>query len=75
MAYKVIKPFKDAQDNMYMYHVGDKYPHDNMEVSDERIKELASKNNKRGMALIEAEKEEVKEEAKKPRKRSKKDAE
>ena len=66
MAYKVVKTFKDAQDDNFMYHVGDKYPHDGMEVTPERIEELASKENRRGEPLIE----EVK-----PRKRSKKDAE
>lgn len=66
MAYKVIKAFKDAQDNLFMYHAGDKYPRKGMEVSDERIAELASENNRRGTPLIK----EVQ-----SRKRSKKDAE
>lgn len=66
MAYKVIKAFKDAQDDLYLYHVGDKFPHDGAEVSEERIEELASDKNRRGVPLIQ----EVK-----PRKRSKKDAE
>ena len=65
MAYKVIKTFKDAQDG-YMYHVGDKFPHSGAEASEERIEELASDKNRRGMPLIV----EIK-----PRKRSKKDAE
>lgn len=66
MAYKVIKAFKDAQDNCYMYHVGDKFPHSGAEASEERIEELASDKNRRGEPLIV----EIK-----PRKRSKKDAE
>ena len=66
MAYKVIKTFKDAQDNLFMYHAGDKYPRKDMEVSAERIEELSSDKNRRGMPLIQ----EIK-----PRKRSKKDAE
>ena len=64
--FKVIKTFKDAQDNDYLYHRGDTFPHDDKEVSEERIEELASNKNRRGMALIE----EVK-----PKKRNKKDAE
>ena len=66
MAYKVIKTFKDAQDNLFTYHTGDKYPRVGVEVSDERIEELSSDKNRRGEPLIK----EIK-----PRKRSKKDAE
>ena len=66
MAYKVIRAFKDAQDDSYMYHVGDKFPHSGTEVNEERIAELASDKNRRGEPLIK----EIK-----PRKRSKKDAE
>ena len=66
MAYKVVKTFKDAQDNLDTYHVGDKYPHKGVEASEERIAELASDKNRRGEPLIV----EIK-----PRKRSKKDAE
>ena len=75
--FKVIKTFKDAQDN-HLYHVGDEFPHNGAIVDEKRIKELASKKNRRGMALIEEIKEEaetVKEEPKQPRKRGKKNAE
>lgn len=50
--YKVIKMFTDLQDNNYKYEVGDNYPRKDLEVTDERIKELSSKNNKRGVPLI-----------------------
>ena len=88
MEYRVIKYFTDLQDNNYHYHVGDTFPHDGFEVSQERIDELSSEKNKRGVKLIEAVegiedimpkpvepiKEEVKEETKKPvRKSSKKE--
>jgi len=51
--YKVIEFFTDLQDNNHPYEVGDAYPRKGLSVSDERIKELSSPKNKRGMALIE----------------------
>ena len=59
--YKVIKKFHDLQDatktkNGMTYHeydVGDEFPRKGHEVSDERIKELAGKENKQGVPLIE----------------------
>lgn len=50
--YKVIKMFTDLQDDNYKYEVGDIYPRKDLEVTDERIKELSSKNNKQGVPLI-----------------------
>lgn len=65
--YKVIKSFTDLQDNNYAYSVGDTFPHNGVEVGAERIAELASDKNRRGVPLIE-------EIAEKPkRKRKKKD--
>ena len=51
--YKVIKFFTDLQDNNYAYNVGDEFPHNGADVSPERLKELSTKANKRGCALIE----------------------
>ena len=56
--FKVIKEFRDLQDNDYIYEVNDIYPHDNREVSAERIEELAGKKNKIGKSLIQKLKDE-----------------
>lgn len=55
--YRVIKAFKDLEDNDYIYDVGKPYPRSgNAEVSIERINELLGANNKLKTALIEVEK-------------------
>ena len=51
--YRVIKSFTDLQDNNYAYYVGDTFPHNGIEVGAERIAELASDKNRRGVPLIE----------------------
>ena len=51
--YKVIKSFTDLQDNNYAYYVGDTFPNNGVEVGAERIAELASDKNRRGIPLIE----------------------
>ena len=51
--YKVIESFTDLQDNNYVYHVGDTFPHNGVEVDSERIAELASDKNRLGVPLIE----------------------
>lgn len=51
--YKVIKYFTDLQDNRHAYHVGETFPRDGLEVSPERLVELSSDKNKRGIPLIE----------------------
>ena len=51
--YRVIKAFTDLQDNNHAYSVGDLFPHDGVEVGAERIAELASDKNRRGVPLIE----------------------
>ena len=63
--YKVIKSFTDLQDNNYAYYVGDTFPHNGVEVVAERIAELASDKNRRGIPLIE----EVAEKPKRARKK------
>ena len=65
--YKVIKQFHDLQDATktkngmvyYEYNVGDEYPRKGLKVSEERLKELSGKDNKRGTPLIEEAKEET----------------
>lgn len=51
--YRVIKSFTDLQDNNYAYYVGDTFPRNGVEVGAERIAELASDKNRRGVPLIE----------------------
>lgn len=51
--YKVIKKFRDMQDGLYAYSVGDTFPHNGVEVDAERIAELASAKNRLGVPLIE----------------------
>lgn len=85
--YKVIKFFTDLQDNDYAYGVGDIFPRQGMDVTLDRLSELASDKNKQGEPLIKfiddgkpvevveevkEEVEEVEEEPKKPKKSSKK---
>lgn len=65
--YKVIVSFSDMQDNNYEYKVNDTYPRKGFDVLPSRIKELSSKANRRGIALIK----EVEEEPK-PKKSTKK---
>lgn len=50
--YEVIRDFTDLQDNEYPYVVGDTFPHDGLEVSEERIKELSSSQNLQKRPLI-----------------------
>lgn len=52
MGYKVIHAFSDMQDFHHIYSVGDIFPRTGLKVSEERIKELAGKNNKQGQSLI-----------------------
>ena len=51
--YKVIKLFADLQDNNHVYNSGDTFPRYGVEVTEERLAELASCNNKQGVPLIE----------------------
>lgn len=50
--YKVIHYFTDLHDDGYAYNVGDEFPHKGMTVTNERIAELAGKENKQGVSLI-----------------------
>ena len=51
--YRVIKYFTDLQDNNYAYNVGDVFPHEGMEVSEKRLLELSTYNNRQKKPLIE----------------------
>ena len=72
MSYKVIRHFTDLQDNDRPYNVGDIFPRDGLEVTAERLAELAGRENAQLTPLIE----EVKAEPEKPTKakRAKKNA-
>ena len=62
--YRVIKAFTDLKAS-HVYHVGDTFPHNGVEVDAERIAELASDKNRLGVPLIE----EVAEKQKRTRKK------
>lgn len=53
MSYKVIKRFMDLEDNNFIYEEGFEYPRKGHYVSENRLKELSSENNKQGIPLIE----------------------
>lgn len=50
----VINAFLDLQDAEHLYDVGDVYPRDGVEPSEERIKELLGSDNRQGQSLIKA---------------------
>lgn len=51
--YEVIVAFSDAKDRNKKYEVGDSYPHPaNKKISQDRLKELLSSNNKLGQPVI-----------------------
>lgn len=52
--YRVLEYFTDLQDDGYAYHEGDTFPREGVEVTEDRIKELSTRANKRGIPLIEA---------------------
>lgn len=52
MKYKALSFFRDMQDDGYLYKAGDEYPRAGYEPDAERIKALASNNNKHGAAVI-----------------------
>jgi hypothetical protein len=57
--YRVIKFFRDLKDNNHAYHVGDLFPHDGMEVTEDRLLELSTDANRRQEPLIEKVEDEV----------------
>lgn len=52
MAYEVIKYFTDLQDNNYEYNIGDVFPRKGLSVSENRLNELSTDNNRQRVALI-----------------------
>lgn len=52
MKYKVIKDFKDLQDNNHVYRVGQKYPRKGRAKA-ERVEELSTSQNRLNTPLIE----------------------
>lgn len=52
--YKVVIDFTDLQDDNHVYLAGEEYPRKGAKPTKKRIKELSTKDNKRGEALIEA---------------------
>ncbi|MDW4434505.1 Rho termination factor N-terminal domain-containing protein [Staphylococcus saprophyticus] len=59
MTNKVIKYFTDLQDNNHEYNEGDVFPREGKEVSEERLDELSTKNNRQGVPLIERVQEQI----------------
>lgn len=57
--YKVINFFTDLQDFNHPYKVGDVFPRQGMNVSEDRLKELAGSRNKQGKPLIKKIEEEI----------------
>lgn len=51
--YKVLEFFHDLQDGGHEYHPGDEFPRDGVKVSETRLAELSSADNRRGMKLIQ----------------------
>lgn len=51
--YKVIKHFIDLHDNDHSYNEEDIFPREGVDVSEERLKELAGSDNKQHTPLIE----------------------
>lgn len=51
--YRVTEYFTDLQDGNHAYNVGDTFPREGVTVTADRIKELSTSANRRGIALIE----------------------
>ena len=51
--YRVIEYFTDLHDDDHEYREGDVFPREGIKVSKERLEELASDKNLRGIPLIE----------------------
>lgn len=51
--YKVLTAFADLQDNNYRYQAGDEFPREGMAVSEERLNELLTDQNRRHKPMIE----------------------
>ena len=60
MGYKVIKPFKDKEDNNKKYKAGDVYPKGEYKPTKKRLEELSEIHPRYNTAFIEEVKEEEK---------------
>ena len=54
MKYLAVKSFTDTQDKGYKYHTGDNYPRAGYTPTADRIEELSTDKNRRGMPMIKA---------------------
>ena len=54
MIYRALIRFCDRQDDMFMYEAGETYPRPGLDVTPERIAELAGSDNRMGYPLIKA---------------------
>lgn len=61
MRYEVIEYFEDKQDNRRKYFPGDAYPRRGLKPTAERLEELSTDKNCRGVPLIREEQKEDKE--------------
>lgn len=50
--YRVVVGFRDLQDSNHVYQPGDEFPRAGLQVSAERLQELASDRNRRKTPLI-----------------------
>lgn len=51
--YRVLVAFSDLNDKNYVYHPGDKYPREGIDVSVDRLTSLSSSSNRLGKPIIE----------------------
>lgn len=67
--YRVVNFFVDLQDDEHPYEVGDVFPRRGKDVTKERLRELLSSDNRRGMPLIIEDTEEADAETQKARRK------
>ena len=63
MTFQVIAPFVDLEDGHHMYRKGDIYPREGLNVSEERIMQLLSTQNKAHKSFLERVAEPITEES------------
>ena len=66
--YEVLVNFTDLQDNNFRYHAGDNFPRKGITVSEERLHELLTDENRRHKPMIKEVKKKVPEETPEPEK-------
>lgn len=55
--YSCIETWYDLQDNDHQYYKGDTFPREGLKVTEERLEELSTDKNKRGIPLIQKDNE------------------